>query len=287
MNNTEANSDSCHCIQLLNSFVHFGPNGKHFVMVFEILGVNLLEIIKRYNYRGIPLPLVRIISRQVLLGLDYLHRVCHIIHTDLKPENVLLCLAKDELGEIVKQGQFGKPKSTYRYGAGPLAPSNLDSVEELKSLSRPSDRKPPHEKQPTEMTEEEKKAQRKQKKREKKKRLKKKKQAAKDKPSEDEAPSHKTSEAESNKPSAVANGRAEENKKMMMDKAKNSGFSPARRRISDPAVSSPLVGVKAAWSEYEDIIRPEGFTPKKPIGSEEPAAQNQPKTFIDRYRGKY
>ena len=65
-------SDSCHNIQLLNSFVHFGPNGKHFVMVFEILGVNLLEIIKRYNYRGIPLPLVRIIARQVLLGLDYL-----------------------------------------------------------------------------------------------------------------------------------------------------------------------------------------------------------------------
>ena len=81
---------------IANSFVHFGPNGKHFVMVFEILGVNLLEIIKRYNYRGIPLPLVRIIARQVLIGLDYLHRICNIIHTDLKPENVLLSLTNDE-----------------------------------------------------------------------------------------------------------------------------------------------------------------------------------------------
>ena len=42
--------DTSHCVQLLNSFIHHGPNGKHFVMVFETLGVNFLEIIKRYNY---------------------------------------------------------------------------------------------------------------------------------------------------------------------------------------------------------------------------------------------
>jgi serine/threonine protein kinase len=60
-------------------------------MVFEILGVNLLEIMKRYDYKGIPIPLVRRIAKQVLMGLDYLHRICKIIHTDLKPENVLVC----------------------------------------------------------------------------------------------------------------------------------------------------------------------------------------------------
>jgi serine/threonine-protein kinase SRPK3 len=46
-------------VQLLNSFMHYGPNGDHFIMVFEILGVNLLEIMKRYDYKGIPMPLVR------------------------------------------------------------------------------------------------------------------------------------------------------------------------------------------------------------------------------------
>lgn len=61
-------------------------------MVFEILGVNLLEIIKRYDYKGIPLPICRKMSRQCLLGLHYLHRYCGIIHTDLKPENVMICL---------------------------------------------------------------------------------------------------------------------------------------------------------------------------------------------------
>lgn len=69
-------SESSHCAQLLNSFIHHGPNGKHFIMVFEILGVNFLEIIKRYDYKGVPLPLVRKLARQCLIGLDYIHRMC-------------------------------------------------------------------------------------------------------------------------------------------------------------------------------------------------------------------
>ena len=68
--------EHCHNVLLLNSFMHYGPNGKHFIMVFEILGVNLLEIMKRYDYKGIPIPLVRRIAKQVLMGLDYLNRIC-------------------------------------------------------------------------------------------------------------------------------------------------------------------------------------------------------------------
>ena len=96
--------DTSHCVQLLNSFIHHGPNGKHFVMVFEILGVNFLEIIKRYDYKGVPIPLVRKLTRQCLIGLDYMHRMCKIIHTDFKPENVVICLREDEVIEIAKTG---------------------------------------------------------------------------------------------------------------------------------------------------------------------------------------
>ena len=59
-------------------------------MAFEPLGPNLLTLIKKYNYRGIPLPITKYITKQILVGLDYIHRVCKIIHTDLKPENILL-----------------------------------------------------------------------------------------------------------------------------------------------------------------------------------------------------
>jgi serine/threonine-protein kinase SRPK3 len=79
-------------------------------MVFEILGVNLLEVIKRYNYKGTPMPLVRIMAKQCLMGLDYLHRVCKIIHTDLKPENVNLCLTEQEVKEIAERGQLKTTK---------------------------------------------------------------------------------------------------------------------------------------------------------------------------------
>ena len=101
-----------------------------------MLGDNLLALIKAYNYRGIPLHLVKRITQQaswesgpclrppcsvlclatmsadafhaaalrffhprpvatlqVLSGLDYLHSKLQIIHTDLKPENVMLTKA--------------------------------------------------------------------------------------------------------------------------------------------------------------------------------------------------
>ena len=96
--------DHTHIRQLLNSFIYHGQNGKHFCMVYEIMGINLLEIIKKYNYNGISIPFVRIITKQLLIGLDYLHRICGIIHTDLKPENILVSLSKNELKEINENG---------------------------------------------------------------------------------------------------------------------------------------------------------------------------------------
>ncbi|XP_069545010.1 SRSF protein kinase 1a isoform X1 [Brachyistius frenatus] len=77
-------------VQLLDDFKISGVNGTHVCMVFEVLGHHLLKWIIKSNYQGLPLPCVKSIIKQVLQGLDYLHSKCEIIHTDIKPENILM-----------------------------------------------------------------------------------------------------------------------------------------------------------------------------------------------------
>ncbi|XBW35871.1 hypothetical protein QEN19_001443 [Hanseniaspora menglaensis] len=82
-------------INLLNSFVHKGPNGDHTCMVFELMGENLLKLIQRSQQKNLPIIYVKQIAKQLLLVLDYMHRKCGIIHTDIKPENILM-----EIGDL-------------------------------------------------------------------------------------------------------------------------------------------------------------------------------------------
>lgn len=91
-------------VSLIDHFIIYGPNGKHICMVFEVMGENLLSLIKRYDYHGIPLELVKIISYQALVGLEFLHDHCQIIHTDLKPENFLMAMTHPlELEEVQQE----------------------------------------------------------------------------------------------------------------------------------------------------------------------------------------
>ncbi|KRX56382.1 SRSF protein kinase 1 [Trichinella sp. T9] len=89
-------------INMLDHFTILGDHGIHVCMVFEVLGHNLLRMIIQTNYRGIPIPQVKRIMKQILEGVEYLHNKCKIIHTDIKPENVLVCLSHEEIFEMAK-----------------------------------------------------------------------------------------------------------------------------------------------------------------------------------------
>ncbi|VDM32294.1 unnamed protein product [Hydatigera taeniaeformis] len=88
---------------------------EHVCMTFELLNINLYELIKRNEFKGFPLPLVRKFAHSILVCLDMLHRN-KIIHCDLKPENILL---KQQGRSGIKVIDFGsscfEDQSIYTY----------------------------------------------------------------------------------------------------------------------------------------------------------------------------
>lgn len=61
----------------------------HLCIVFELMGMNLYELIKKNNFQGFSIALIRRFAYSMLQCLKILNKE-KIIHCDLKPENILL-----------------------------------------------------------------------------------------------------------------------------------------------------------------------------------------------------
>ncbi|GET87922.1 protein kinase, putative [Leishmania tarentolae] len=64
----------------------------HHCIVMERYGANLYEYIAANDHRGLPMYQICSIGAQLFSALSLVHEECHIIHADIKPENVLLTL---------------------------------------------------------------------------------------------------------------------------------------------------------------------------------------------------
>ncbi|XXG66720.1 hypothetical protein AAC387_Pa06g0241 [Persea americana] len=74
-----------HIVRILDCFVCQG----HLCISFEMLGLNLYEIIRMKQFRGLSTSIVQMFSKQILHALLAM-KDARIIHCDLKPENILI-----------------------------------------------------------------------------------------------------------------------------------------------------------------------------------------------------
>ncbi|XP_041654836.1 SRSF protein kinase 1a isoform X2 [Cheilinus undulatus] len=123
-------------VQLLDDFKISGVNGTHVCMVFEVLGHHLLKWIIKSNYQGLPLPCVKSIIKQVLQGLDYLHTKCQIIHTDIKPENILMSVDEPYIRKLAAEATEWQ-----RAGAPPPSGSAISTAPAPKQMAKMSKNK--------------------------------------------------------------------------------------------------------------------------------------------------
>ncbi|XP_066922342.1 SRSF protein kinase 3-like isoform X1 [Clytia hemisphaerica] len=114
-----------HVVQLLDDFKVSGIHGNHICMVFEVLGHNLLKFIIKSSYHGISIPMAKSIIRQTLAGLDYLHTKCNIIHTDVKPENILVCITEDEIQKLAVDATLASQKGKLSKSQTATAPKHI------------------------------------------------------------------------------------------------------------------------------------------------------------------
>eukprot|EP01116_Phalansterium_solitarium_P011157 TRINITY_DN2676_c1_g1_i3.p1 TRINITY_DN2676_c1_g1~~TRINITY_DN2676_c1_g1_i3.p1 ORF type:complete len:784 (-),score=185.19 TRINITY_DN2676_c1_g1_i3:137-2488(-) len=74
-----------HIVRLQEYFIH----RNHLCLVFELLNLNLYDLIRQNQFRGLSLTLIRCFMILLLDALKLMYQAS-VIHCDMKPENILL-----------------------------------------------------------------------------------------------------------------------------------------------------------------------------------------------------
>ncbi|XP_074309451.1 uncharacterized protein LOC141643945 isoform X2 [Silene latifolia] len=91
--------DKRHCVRYFSNFMY----RDHLCIVFESLHMNLREVLKKFGRNiGLNLSAVRTYAKQLFIALKHL-RNCGVLHSDIKPDNMLVNEAKT----VLKLCDFG------------------------------------------------------------------------------------------------------------------------------------------------------------------------------------
>ncbi|KAK7577697.1 hypothetical protein V3481_016239 [Fusarium oxysporum f. sp. vasinfectum] len=110
INRTNPKHHGWHFIRkLTDNFSLESPHGSHPCLVLEPLREPLLLYCSRYIGGVIPPDILKILLQMILLGLDYLHNECHVIHADLKPDNIMIRIEDSKMFEKDAIEEYNNP----------------------------------------------------------------------------------------------------------------------------------------------------------------------------------
>ncbi|KAJ3201845.1 dual specificity protein kinase kns1 [Entophlyctis luteolus] len=88
------------CIHLLSTFEH----RNHTCMVFELLAQSIFDFLKENHFNPFPMYHIQAFARQILDSVAFMHDL-RLIHTDLKPENLMLESKQCRVSTVNPQAQ--------------------------------------------------------------------------------------------------------------------------------------------------------------------------------------
>ncbi|KAK3296394.1 kinase-like domain-containing protein [Chaetomium fimeti] len=94
---------------LLDAFQLEGPDGEHQCLVHPPLWVNLQTFLDSNPVGRLPNPVLAVVLYRLFQGLDYLHSECGIIHTDIKPDNIMFGFNDDSPLAEFEQAELDSP----------------------------------------------------------------------------------------------------------------------------------------------------------------------------------
>ena len=136
-------TDNCQYInKMIEHFEYININGSsddvHICMVFDICAGSLYDIMRIGIYsKGFSLDIVKKIIKQLLIAIDILTTKHKILHSDIKPENILVVGINNRIQEMIKLTENNKYLINYLKNNKQKKSNNLNKnlKEEIKKIS--------------------------------------------------------------------------------------------------------------------------------------------------------
>ena len=82
---------------------------EHLCIVYDVLREPIDSCMRKWPEGRFNRPRLQLLLKSILEGLDYLHSTCRVVHTDLKPDNIMMGLGTPTILEKFAQYEYEHP----------------------------------------------------------------------------------------------------------------------------------------------------------------------------------